>query len=1040
MSRWRNSLATLRHAASIGSHPQASISSSHSSRGLSAATSNAAAVPDFLAPSLHRRHAGSYARAILHSPAYEIAEHSTADTTSASSYSLSRPSGRASRTQTSRRAQRHASGADFSAYFDANGSTPPLSSVETEADIRAHLLAATDESDLARIAKAIFSASTLCTERQRVASVCRSDDGSAHAVSLSLHLNEALVLHLADSSGIATRRSGRSDPLLMNQLITKYLRLLCKAIPHHAFSDSFLTSLARKAGEANPRPTNTALTLLLSIFQHRLSYKAPGKVSLCNDEECAHRQSQALHHLMSGFLRSGHFDQVQACFDLLIEHLLPATVHHHQLRLIAMFRKRTSNLSSKHQADIDRESQQVHAQILQTRTSMRRANLILDDTFLATVLHGLSAPLRPPLAAMTSPTQKQTTLRMVRIAFRNLNEADQNADVKHSTRFTSTLIDAEIDAIESDSGFNLQARAKTIDWIQHLIRRLKAESARDSTSTWAVAEGKTFTEAQVACIRHEIRLRAMLGDTERCMFLLRRLLSLKPKDGIDAVAPRGQELASKQRSSVINLFSSAMHRRHGAADKQNTAFEVLKLAFSSKCFQRVWSGASASMPDGSDDADDAVLRLWKRWMFAWSADCLAEGRLTRELDDNLLHKAPSKALADDVRRGKYHTFTGSRPWQTLKQSLVLLNRVIDQYESLHARVATEETTASRAGTVHSCVAAVDGELEKSPPPAIASLSQLFNDRGVLDTIIKYCLRGGRPPRGETMQTHVERRLSLLVNTLTRVHVNARTWELVESSLLRHLALIPTNVLPTSAVAPTVDLIERRKHAALLRDPKLRQALRDTHPSSLKQEETVSGVGLAPTAEATLRLALLRTLLPELTPTFAAEETAEAIDEAELAGDALLIAEEADLEATEAREEADDAPDATACAAALDATDAADEADDAPDCAADEADREATEAKDDADEAPDCAAEPTEREATEAAEDADREAADASDDTEEAPTSAADPTEREATDASEEADDEAEEIAGFASLLTLLITELADREATEAAEEAEDAPD
>lgn len=824
MSRWRNSLATLRHAPSIELHHQASISASCSSRYLSAATSNIAAVPDFLAPSLHRRHAGSYARAILHQPVYDTAEVSNADTDSASSSSLSPPSRRASRAQPSRSAQPNTSGVDFSAYFDANGLTPY--NVQTEADIWTHLSTATDGSDLARVAKAVFSGPTLSSERQRVA--------SAHAESLPLHLNEAFVLQLAGSSGIVTRRSGRNDPLLMDQFVAKYLRLLCKAIPHHTFSDSFLTSLTRKASDANPRPAKAALTLLLSILQHRLSHRVADNIRPCLDEERAHRQSQALHHLMSGFLRSGHFDKVQTCFDLLNDHSLPANVYHYQLKLIAMFRKRTSNLSSKSRADIDRESQEIHTKILQTRTSMRKANLVLDDTFLATVLHGLSAPLRPPLASVTSPAQKQTTLRMVRIAFRNLSAADQNDDVERSDRFVSTLIAAEIDAIESDLGFNLQARAKTIDWLKHLIRKLNSESAKDHTSIWAVAGNKTFTEAQVACIRHELRLCAIVGDTERCMFLIRHLLSLKPREGPDAVTQSGQELASKQRSSVISLFSSAMHRRHDA-DKQNTAFEVLNLAFSSKCFQHVWTNDGVGRLDASDDADDSILRLWKRWMFAWSADCLAEHRSTRGVDQHLSHNARSMAVAEDEHRGSYRTFTGSRPWQTLKQSLVLLNRVIDQFESLHARAATSETTAS--GPVRSGVAPLDGELEISPPSAIANLSQLFNDRGVLDTIIKHCLRGGRPPRGETLQTNVERRLSLLVNTLTRVHVNARTWELVETSLLRHLALIPTDVLPTSAVAPTVDLIVKRKHAALLRNPELRQALHDTHPSTRKQEQT-----------------------------------------------------------------------------------------------------------------------------------------------------------------------------------------------------------
>lgn len=281
-----------------------------------------------------------------------------------------------------------------------------------------------------------------------------------------------------------------------------------------------------------------------------------------------------------------------------------------------------------------------------------------------------------------------------------------------------------------------------------------------------------FTEAQLASVYLRLRLSAALDEVEQSLDHLRLLLSVEPVEGSTSKA---QDLILKQRSATVRLFSTAMQRRHGIAG-QDAAFEVLLRSFSTAWFDRVWSGVFLPSNMASQDIKDfdgeaTVLRLWTRWIHAWSADYWAEGT----------------SLAD----GKYRTFAGSYPWQTLKRGLRLLNKVLDQYDS--------------------------------PPTAYASL---FAERNVLDNIVKMCLRGGRPAANKTIATHVERRLDLLIRTLTRVNVPARTWEGVESSMLRHLAEIDRDALPTAAVRSSMETIEERKREALMRNKELLQAWQD----------------------------------------------------------------------------------------------------------------------------------------------------------------------------------------------------------------------
>lgn len=854
MSRWRSSLAVLAHASSI----EAQFQGAHPIFRRDTAALHASAVPDFLAPSCHRRHNTSYTRALFGQTPSDASESSTRTNTASSLSSSSSSSSSTLTTQATKRvdhaqvarpSRSNAASIDFQGYFDADvpaentlsSSTTPLDYSKAMAE---QMHAATDEGELAKLARAIYYSSAVQAERQTVARMLRAADPPALRNASALHLNESFILSLADASRVVTRHRGRKDPLLMDQLVAKYLRITCRALPNTAFSDSFLVRLARRVSKAGPLSVNAVSYLLFGIVKDCLSHQqaepqartihVASNMSSSLYQDRAQNVSQILLDLMTGFLRSGRFEAVKTCFDLLKEHSLPVTVFHHQLKLVALFRERTNSVERKGQTDLERETQELYSQILQTQASMKANNIVLDDTFLATVLHGLGAPLRGPLATVASISQAQNALEMVRVVFRKFSAMHRSADLGSKPRLLSSFINVELDAVKRAHGLTTSARAKTVERIQHMMRPLEWESTRTNSPIVACLRGKAFTEAQLTSVYLKIRLQAILGEVGRGMDLLQELLSLEPSDQPDA-AKQWQEVVLKQRSSVVSLFSSAMQQR-ASVDRQNTAFEVLRMAFSPIWFDRVWTDVGLKPDlalacemdveehDEEHDADEMVLRLWKRWMHAWSTDRLAEGSVVRGVDSSM------HAHGKPVR---YRTFTGSYPWQTLKQGLGLLNQVVDQYEAMDAKRAVDKVAA---GGMHQDALA-QADLDVKPASRIAHLSQLFTDRGVLDRIVKFCVRGGRPARGETLRMYVGARLHLLVNTLTRVRVNARTWEHVESSMLRHLALIPSDVLPTSDVAPTMDVIQERKARALLRIPELRTALQNAHhpPSTLPPE-------------------------------------------------------------------------------------------------------------------------------------------------------------------------------------------------------------
>ncbi|TKY88848.1 hypothetical protein EX895_002089 [Sporisorium graminicola] len=675
------------------------------------------------------------------------------------------------------------------------------------ADIRMQLDAATDEADLAGLARELYSSPALRAERASIHLVQSDLSRTADQEVSNVALNQLFLLSLTQACRRITGSTGRNGATLMDQLVGKYLRRLYKCIPHRGFSESFLSRLAKEAGVYRHNSDNTVLLQLLDIVHERLSRTGASQASAQERtntrRRAAHFTSQILLNLMQSFSRVGRSDAVRSCFELLQHHALPVNILQYQLQLIALFRERVSDLAGKDQTDIERESHRIQTDILQIKTMMEANSITLDDTVLATIVNGLSAPLRNPLASASSVAQANGALELVRTIFGQSALQARGDAFGRMPRLVSSLINAEIDAIERNRSSISKAHALASERVQGLIHRLEAQAALSKSPLVGSLRRKPFTEINLACVYLKLRLYAVLGDADRGIEQLQLLLSVEPLAQLGPSGEQRQELILKQRSGVIKLFSAVMQRRQGSAG-QDAAFEVLHRAFSSKWFDRVWAGVAlpSNLGAGLDikayDPDASVLRLWTRWIHAWSADYLAEG--TR------IHGGNSGSKGS--LRSKHRTFTGSYPWQTLKRGLRLLNKVIDQYEAI-------ETLS-----VGTKLISDDINLDPKPSARIAAFATAFSDRTVLSNMVKVCLRGGRPASNETMATHVERRLTLLIRTLTRVYAPARTWEHVERSMLRRLALIPREVMPTSAVKDAMDQIEQRKHLALLRNPDL----------------------------------------------------------------------------------------------------------------------------------------------------------------------------------------------------------------------------
>ncbi|SJX64588.1 uncharacterized protein SRS1_15405 [Sporisorium reilianum f. sp. reilianum] len=811
MLHWRSSLAVLRRIGSVDTQARGSNS-----------VLGASVIPDFLAPSLQRasgpaarRHTASLARVAFEHTAIDPSHDSAG--TSKATHDL--------RSDSSKNKARRI---DFSSYFDADVPLPSSSSstrtdstsvhprcsdTQGAAYIQMRFDAATDATDLTRLAREFYCSSALLSERKSVNSVHTDHARQTDKPTTTLQLNETLLLSLAQACR-APSHSGKSDPGLMDQLVAKYLRRVCKDVSIHGFSDSFLSRLAHEAREQSHNADSTVLPLLFDIIEQRLSHPevenasrdADGTTATLLSKGRARAASQTLLTLMQSCSHIGRSHIVRSCFGLLKRHSLPVTVYHYQFQLIALFRERSCDLAGKDQADIERESHQIQTDILRINTMMEADNITLDDTALATIVNGLSAPLRNPLASVSSVAQANSALELARTIYEQSASRAQDDAFAGLPRMSSSLLNAEIDAIERDASLTAKARAKASKRVQGLIHRLEARAALSNSPGVGSLGRRPVSETQLACIYLHLRLQAVLGDADLGMEHLRLLLSVQP-----VAESQKRELILKQRSGVIRLFSAVLQRRSSIAG-QDAAFDVLLCAFSAEWFDRVWSGVAlpSNLGAGLDleayHPEASVLRLWTKWLHAWSADYLAEGIKRRDF------------------RQKYRTFTGSYPWQTLKRGLKLLNKVIDQYEALDAphRKSTSDGV----------------DQDPKPSPRIAAFASIFTDRILLDNMVKLCLRGGRPAANETMATHVERRLTLLIRTLTRVYVPARTWEHVESSMLRHLALIPREVMPTSAVQDAMHHIENRKHLALLRNPDLVKALDESVGSAAPETGSI----------------------------------------------------------------------------------------------------------------------------------------------------------------------------------------------------------
>ncbi|SPO31004.1 uncharacterized protein UTRI_05360_B [Ustilago trichophora] len=832
MPRWRSSLALLDH---IDIRSQGSSSASQLLRPCRLPTS----LPDFLAPSLShvpshtRRHKASYVRAALQASAF-----GTSTSSAGPSKSVQKPT--------------FSQNVDFSSYFDSDlpikasdvASTSALSSSSLDAEIaqiEAIIDAANTKAEIHAAVEQLRYRASLQDERRRIRQSRRQGSRAEDQHAPTLDLNERFLLCLFKQSYAITRRSTRKDFSHTDSFVAKSLRKIFNDIPADGFSTLFLARLAAKAGAES---ANLVLDQLFDIVKVRLVHSPPSPSLSTRTESAATTNatfenngalslSRVLLSLMRGFSNSSSFKRVQDCFTLLKNHSLPANVFHYQLQLIALFRERVSQFITNRHVDMERQSQEMQSDILEMKASMEANNVTLDDTFLATVVSGLSAPLRAPLSKASSISQAKSALQLVRTISRLFTRDARDKSFRNMPRLLSALIHAEIDAIERCSASRSNALQQSRKRIRTLIHQLDSATSLSQGAVYGRLDKKMIGESQLAAIFLELRLFVALGDIEAGLKKLRLLLSIEPLMEPEA-AEQCRELILQQRSSVISLFSVSIQQRQGIKEK-DAAYEVLDRAFSTQWFDSVWTGSymPANPPPGSDlkayDADATVLRLWKRWMHAWSADVLVESK-QRIANDDIDHQFVTLANLDNDVHGaqeklsKYHTFTGTYPWQTLKRGLQLLNKTIDQYELIHGANATVPGSTTDAGA--HVFSDISSEPDLKPASPIAQLSVLFNERAVLDTIVKYTLRGGRPARNETMSTHVQRRLTLLIRTLARVRVPARTWENCESSMLRHLALIDREVLPTDMVRPAMDEILQRKRIALLRNRDLRRAMEE----------------------------------------------------------------------------------------------------------------------------------------------------------------------------------------------------------------------
>lgn len=730
---------------------------------------------------------------------------------------------------------------DFFSFFDSNVPTSSSAGNVEIGHIREELNSAQDEAKLSRAAQRIFANDFLKEERRHCRKGWRKErpSTSIDTPSPTLVLNEYLLLHLLHTSFDLTAETGRNDTHSMDTLAANTLRKIADRVSHNRFSSLFLDRMARMAGSNS---ATLVLDQLLRIVQTRLATNVD-RLSLAAERPRRLALSRNLLVLMRQYSHLAHFQRVQQCSDLLQKHSLPRNVFHFQYQLIALFQERTSRLIGTEPVDVERQSLQMLGEILEIKASMEANHLSLDDSVLATLVYGLSAPLRNPLTTVTSAAQATKAVQLVRTVVEQLAESAPTKPLHHAPRLFSALIHSEIDAIERHPDSNPKTRQEALERIKSHIRKLKSTVPWSKSEYIPLRDNKTISKARLAALTLQIRLAATSGDIEIGLEKLRMLLAIEPAK-TPADTGHHREVILKQRSAVISLFSAAIQHRQSRKG-QDAAFKVLQCAFSTPCFESVWSGiylpanALPSRDPKAYDPNITMLRLWKRWFNAWSIDYRTQGDRIQNAQNgaqngkNVLHVGTETGY-------KYQTFSGAYPWPTLKRGLRLLNMTIQQYENMHNGVVASSVPKLDAATDVGCDSRQAGcAQEVKIPRAVAQLASLFTERNVLSNIVRATLRGGRLCKNETMATNVERRLSLLVGTLTRIDVPARVWEQVESSMLRHLALIDRQVLPTSAVRDIMDEIDLRKRVALLRNSDLVRALNEEQDSPISVDSTAA---------------------------------------------------------------------------------------------------------------------------------------------------------------------------------------------------------
>lgn len=679
--------------------------------------------------------------------------------------------------------------------------------------IEAQLNAAKDEEQIAAAAKKLLHGPALKAERRNANRSLKTCEASISALELHQHYLSSLL----KAAYAATRRSGKNDTAGMDALVAGQLRRIVELVPLDAFPTSFLAKFASKV---SVKASMQVLDQLLSIVEQRVQFSSSVEGIASSSSNVNASLSRAFLYLMQGFSQAGKPDRVHACFDVLRRRSLPTTVFHYQLEVIALFRDPILHAVNKEQADFERWSQQVQTDILQIKAFMDADDVPIDDTFLASVVFGLSAPLRLPLSTYASTAQAMQSLQLVRTVFGQIASSIKGTAIREMPRTLLALISAEIDALEPSSETRSDVVAAAIDRSEALLSQLEAHFTPSVAGpAAAVPASKSLSEYQLSYRFLRLRLSSKLGDMPAALTQLRQILSLQPSTEPETTA-LNKELVLKQRSSVIYLFSASMQQRTQIT-AQDAAYEVLKIAFSSEWFDRVWSGhvvPSNPAPEHDAKASDGeatVVRLWKRWMWGWSSDVLNEGRLPDVLEEE-----------EEKKMDRYETFAGRYEWQTLKRGLILLNETLDQFEARQLPPASN-TAASAANHISR---------------TSSRFNTLFTDCSVLNFIVKATLRGRHTPNDPSMSISVDRRLSLLIRTLSRTRCPARTWESIESFMLHHLALIDRTILPTDSIRSAMNQIDLHKRQALLRIKEIHQALHNAHQEQKTETEVERGEG------------------------------------------------------------------------------------------------------------------------------------------------------------------------------------------------------